>query len=331
MADISTPRRGSIAFHHRSRVPSLKASIRNWPDGHADAPRVQGFAGYKAGMTHALLQNTNTGSVTAGVEIQIPVTVVETPPIVVAGVRVYERASVGVSCLSEVWAEKPAKGLERRVPLPEKGKENWTRVEGVKKRVEEVRLIVHTQPDLVTGIPKKAPDILELRVTGGSVEQRLAFAKERLGKELKFTDFAGTGKYVDVVSVTKGKGFQGHVKRFGVKLLTHKNSKHRRMIGTLGPHFPSYVTFRVPQGGQMGCHQRTEYNKLILKYGEKGEEISPAGGFLHYGLVRNPYVLIHGSLPGPSKRLVKFRDPARPPVKSFDKIELTYVSVASRQ
>ena len=69
----------------------------------------------------------------------------------------------------------------------------------------------------------------------------------------------------DILGITRGKGFQGSVKRWGVKLLTHKNSKHRRMIGTLGPKSPGYVRPTVPQAGQMGYHQRTEYNKRILK------------------------------------------------------------------
>ncbi len=33
------------------------------------------------------------------------------------------------------------------------------------------------------------------------------------------------GDMIDTIAVTKGKGFQGHVKRWGVKLLSHKNSE----------------------------------------------------------------------------------------------------------
>ncbi|MEW5761051.1 MAG: 50S ribosomal protein L3, partial [Candidatus Thermoplasmatota archaeon] len=138
------------------------------------------------------------------------------------------------------------------------------------------------------------------------------------------------GSLVDVIAVTKGKGFEGAIKRWGVKLLFHKNSKHRRMIGTLGPHFPSYVRPTVPQAGQFGYHQRTEYNKRILKIGDKGEEITPSGGFLHYGIIRNSYVLIEGSIPGCAKRLVRLRDPARA-FGMIEKPELTYVSTSSKQ
>jgi large subunit ribosomal protein L3 len=137
---------------------------------------------------------------------------------------------------------------------------------------------------------------------------------------------------LDILAITKGKGFQGHIQRWGVKLLTHKNSKHRRMIGTAGSWHPNWIQATVPQAGQMGYHQRTEYNKRVLKIGENGDEITPSGGFPHYGIVRNSYVLIHGSIPGPTKRLISMRDAIRYKrgVK-VEKPEISYISNTSKQ
>jgi large subunit ribosomal protein L3 len=181
-------------------------------------------------------------------------------------------------------------------------------------------------------VPKKKPELIELRIGGGTINERLGYAKSILGKALKITDFTKEGEMVDVIAVTKGKGFQGTVKRWGVKLLTHKNSKHRRMIGTLGPWHPNYVMSQVPQAGQTGYHQRTEYNKRILKIGEKGDEITPDGGFLKYGIVRNNYIVIHGSIPGPAKRLVSLRDPIRREGVVVERApEITYISTESKQ
>ena len=167
---------------------------------------------------------------------------------------------------------------------------------------------------------------------GGTPEDRLSYAKSLLGKEIDIQDVIDEGDMVDIIAVTKGKGFQGHIKRWGVKLLTHKNSKHRRMIGTLGPWHPSYVRSTVPQAGQTGYHKRTEYNKRILKIGENGEEITPNGGFPHYGIIRNKYLIIHGSTPGPVKRLIKIRDAIRYTrgIK-VEKPEVTYISTTSKQ
>lgn len=103
------------------------------------------------------------------------------------------------------------------------------------------------------------------------------------------------------------------------------------MIGTQGPWNPSYVLRQVPQAGQVGCHQRTEYNKRILKIGEKPEEILPKGGFLNYGVIRNKYILIHGSIPGGVKRLVRLRDPIRVKGVFVEKPEIRYISLESKQ
>ena len=87
----------------------------------------------------------------------------------------------------------------------------------------------------------------------------------------------------------------------------------------------------IRQAGQLGYHQRTEFNKRILRISKpEDNEITPDGGFLHYGEVRNPYIIIQGSLPGPAKRLLRFRDAVRPR-SGQSAVEITYVSTASKQ
>ena len=322
-----------MAYYPRKRAKSIVPRIRTWPEIE-DGPRIQGFAGYKAGMTHVLTIDWRDHTTTAKQEIWTPVTVIEVPPMKVAGVRFYVNDIYGLKAVGEIWAENLDEELKRRfaVPKEKRGKEV--------DDFDGVRIIAYTLPKLVSGIPVKAPHIMEIRVGGGTLDARKKYAMGLLGKEIKFSDFKSEGKFVDVIAVTKGKGFQGHVKRFGVKLLTHKNSKHRRMIGTLGPWHPDWVRYTVPQAGQTGYHQRTEYNKRVVKYidfiEENGEkrlemEITPEGGFPHYGEVRNPYVLIHGSVPGPAKRIVKIRDPVRQVLEDVEKIEITYVSRSSKQ
>ena len=333
MGSAHHPRRGSMAYYHRKRAKSIVPRIRTWPEIE-DGPRIQGFAGYKAGMTHLLTIDWRKKTTTAGQEIWTPVTVIEVPPMKVAAVRFYTRDMYGLHSAGEVWAEDIDEELKKRFPMPKKSRGREP------KEFDEVRIIAYTQPKLVSGIPKKVPDIMEIRIGGGTIDARKEYAMNLLGKEIKFSDFKSEGKFVDVVAITKGKGFQGHVKRFGVKLLNHKNRKHRRMIGTLGPWHPDWVRYTVPQAGQTGYHQRTEYNKRVIKYvdlvEENGEkklamDITPEGGFLHYGEVRNPYVLIHGSVPGPAKRLVKMRDPVRQVLEDVDTIEITHVSLESKQ
>jgi large subunit ribosomal protein L3 len=89
----------------------------------------------------------------------------------------------------------------------------------------------------------------------------------------------------------------------------------------------------VAMAGQMGYHKRTEYNKKILKIGEASQvdEVNPKGGFVKYGLVKNGFVVLKGSIPGPSKRLVMLRKAVRPIGKHNDAPDITYISTASKQ
>ena len=83
----------------------------------------------------------------------------------------------------------------------------------------------------------------------------------------------------------------------------------------MGPISPAVVTYTVPRQGQRGFHQRTEYNKriLIISNSEKDSDINinPKGGFEHYGMVKNDYIIVKGSVAGVPKRLIKMRFPIR--------------------
>lgn len=323
-----------MAFSPRKRARSETPHISSWAAVEGDDPKILGFAGYKVGMSHIMAVDYRKKSTTAGQEIRMPVTIVEIPPMKVIGARGYIQDTYGLRTLTEAWEKKIDKDLERTLPIPKghNAKEAWKKMSD--HDLEEIRLLVHTQPRMVTGIPKKRPEIMEMAVGGGSLDAQIEFAKEMMGKEFTMSDFTQDGEMLDAIAVTTGYGFQGHVKRWGVKLLTHKNSKHRRMIGNLGPFSPGYVVSTVPQAGQTGYHQRTEYNKRLLKIGDNPDEINPKGGFLNYGLIRGNYALLHGSLPGPSKRLIRFRKAVRFHGKKTDAIvapEITMISQESQQ
>jgi large subunit ribosomal protein L3 len=283
-------------------------------------------------MTHAFIVDYRKRSTTAGQEVSVPVTVVEVPPLRVAGARIYETNPYGRRVVAEAWAAGFPTELARRIP-EHPASESEERERFGSAAGDEVRLIVHTQPQLITGISSKTPQIFEVRVGGEKFDARRGFALEQLGKELELTQLATEGTFLDAIAVTKGKGFQGHIKRWGVKLQPRKNSKHRRMIGTLGPHNPSFVTYRIPQAGQMGYHRRTAYNMRVLKIvaDPRKERVTPDGGFPHYGEVRSSVLVLHGSLPGPAKRLVRFRLPMRSRRVSVEKVDIRYLSTRSKQ
>nr|QNO44840.1 50S ribosomal protein L3 [Methanosarcinales archaeon ANME-2c ERB4] len=122
------------------------------------------------------------------------------------------------------------------------------------------------------------------------------------------------------------------MKRWGVQLQKGKHSRtgKKRHIGNLGPWTPHYVRRTVPLMGQTGYYQRTEFNKRIFKIGSDGTEVTPDGGFINYGIVKNGYVMIRGSVPGPSKRLIRMRPPIRGKLP-LDAPAINYISKESHQ
>ena len=336
MPKYNRPRRGSLAYSPRKRAKSPVPGYGSWPE-YTGVPTVQGFAGYKVGMTHVVMVDDHKSSPTEGKDVMVPVTVVEVPPMRVAGVRAYCEDTYGKHALTEAWTTDLDEELSRRITIP-KNHDTVAALDAIRKaigegRVTELYAITYTQPDALTGVPKKVPDLMEMRIAGGSLDDQITYAAGVLGKEVTISGNLKVGEYVDVTAVTTGKGTEGPVKRWGVQVRKRKHSRggKKRHIGNLGPWHPHHVRWQVPQMGQMGYQQRTEFNKRILKIGTNGDDITPDGGFLHYGLVRGPYVLIKGSVPGPNKRLVRIRPAIRQGEHTVRTPTINFVSAQSKQ
>jgi large subunit ribosomal protein L3 len=293
-----------------------------------------GFPTYKAGMTHTICIDNKPNSPTKGENIKISVTILETPPAKVLGIRAYHKVGYGSGALTEILAETPSQDLKRTIKLPKKvlTQEKLKDLETKLDKVSDIRLLINTQPK-EAAFGKKKPEIMEIGVGGENVKQKFDYAKSVLGKDLKIGDIFKDGELVDAHGVTKGKGFCGSVKRFGVKLLSHKSEKARRKAGTLGAWHPAKTSWRVPQHGQLGTNTRTEYNKQILKISNNKElPVNPKGGFVNYGEVKGDYLLLTGSTPGPKKRTIIITKAIRPPrLFSPQPPEISQISVKSQQ
>jgi large subunit ribosomal protein L3 len=291
-----------------------------------------GFAGYKAGLTHVFRVNDKSGSSDFGKEVACAATVIDVPPITVCAIRAYTRNPYGLQSFTEAWMKERPKDIERVLTQPknQNPEQAFKKIEENLDKIVEFRLLVATQPRLAS-VPKKRPDIMEIKVDGSTIKEQFEYAKNLLGKTVSATDIFKEGQYVDVISITKGKGFQGPVKRWGVRILQHKSRKTKRGIATLGPWHPARVQYSIPRAGQMGYHQRTEYNKRILKIGPDGSKVTPKGGFLRYGQISGTYILIDGSVPGPAKRLIRLRYPARPKRVPEEPPKIVSISLESPQ
>ncbi|MFH0977952.1 MAG: 50S ribosomal protein L3 [Candidatus Woesearchaeota archaeon] len=317
MANIRSPRRGSMQFYPRKRAKSIIPRINH----KVITAGFDEFAGYKAGMTQLMVTDNGTNSMTKGEEIVMPVTVIECPPMKVMGIRLYKN-NIAVGQMN---AEQLNKHLDKRIRMPKAKQKEQT------KDFDFLRLLVHTQPYLTT-IGQKAPDVFEVSMGAGKEEQ-LKRANELLGKEIIINNVFNEGEQLDIHSITKGKGYQGPVKRFGIGLRSHKSEKTKRGPGSLGGwSAQGHVMYRVAHAGQMGFHQRTEYNKWLLKIGTEPKKINPKGGFLHYGIIKNNYVLVKGSIGGPAKRLIIMTKAIRPRKQTPKEApSIEYISLESKQ
>ncbi len=298
MPQPHVPRHGTLQFWPRKRAKRIYARIRT-----PSLPEkgLSGFAGYKVAMTHCSLIDNRATSMTKNEEIFCPVTIIECPSLKVASVRFYKKTPSGLLLVSEILS-KPDKELERKIAIPKKTKEGIEEAEKGLENYDDLRLLVYTQPKLV-GLKKK-PELFEIAIGGKDIKEKFGYAKAVFGKEVAVKDVLKEGQHLNVYSVTKGKGFQGPVKRFGISLRQHKSEKTKRGPGSLGS-WGSPRTWTVAHAGQMGFHQRMEHNKLLVKVSDKPEEINSASGFKGYGVVKNPYLLVKGSIPGPAKRLIR--------------------------
>ena len=319
----------------RKRARYIKGRVRNWLETDGD-PHFLGFAAFKAGMTRIAYEEDQESNPFYGKELMKAVTILEAPPIVLFGVKVYEVDKYGTHAVGEVLAQDLNPYLSRKITLPKEGYDTEAKLAELEEKLNDssiVRGLFHTQPYKVKALPRKKPDIIEIPVSGGpNVNTQFEFVKNQIGEEIRVRDVLKVGTEIDVISVSKGKGTQGAVKRFGIRLQSRKNRKGKRRVGSIGPWKPKRTMYTIARSGQMGYHQRTEYNKRIMKISESPEEINPKGGFIRYGVVRNDYIMLKGSVPGPKKRLIRLREGIRAP-DTYDEGEpkITYISKQTQQ
>lgn len=310
MPQVKRPKRGSHAFYPRKKASRIYPPLETYPE--SDKPRAMAFAGYKAGMTHAMIFDNKKGSPTFGMEIQMPCTIIECPPLKVISVRAYHKTMKGDQPLSEAFAAEMPKGMDRKISVGKfKTDEKMAQLEKMVDKISIVRMIVATNP-LQTAFAKKTPEVFEIEVGGKTGKEKLDFAKSLLGKDIVASDVMKEGEVVDTIAVTIGKGTEGPVKRFHIRIQDRHAKQKRRHVGAISQQVPRKVRWQAPTAGQLGFQRRTEMNKRVIKIGE-GKDIMPKSGIHRYGVLKSSFVLLKGSVAGPKKRLIMMRASIRPP------------------
>ena len=299
----STPRRGSLQYYPIRKSKRPYNTVNNFKD--LEKGEIGGFAGYKAGMIQLVYIDSNKSSPTFKMEVMTNATVIECPPLLVCAVRFYNN---GIT-VGESWGTNINKYVQRKV----KFKENNKSVDDFKGKANDLRLLVATQPWSI-GLKKK-PEIFELAV-GGNFDDKLETAKNFLSKSIEVSSVIKDGTFVDVGAITKGKGFQGSVKRYGVKIYPVHASKSRRKAGNLGAETMAKVQYTVPQHGRLGFNSRVEYNKFVFKVVKDPQEVNIPSGYKNYGNLKGNAIVLKGSVPGSASRLIIMRKAIRPTRKA---------------
>jgi len=332
--------------------------------------------GYKAGCTHILREVTKPGSKLHKKETVEPVTIIETPPMIVCGLVGYIQTAHGTRTLTSIWSAHLSESCKRRFYKNwyKSKKKAYTKyaervsVDGNKDMAREmnrmkryctvIRVIAHTQIRKI-GLRQKRAHIMEIQINGGSIADKVQWGYELFEKKVPVDSVFSQDDMLDVIGVTKGKGFEGVITRWGTATLPRKTHRGLRKVACIGAWHPARVRYTIPRAGQMGYHHRTEVNKKVYrigraplggdeKEGEKKEKkihwnastdvdlslknITPLGGFPHYGVVDEDYVMLKGGVMGPKKRVITLRKSLFPVYKraAVEVIKLKFIDTSSK-
>jgi len=221
-------------------------------------------------------------------------------------------------------------------------------VERLKKFCKVIRVVVHTQIKKIK-IGQKKAHVMEIQVNGGNIGQKVDYAVSLLEKTVPVNQVFKKDENIDIIGVSKGKGFEGATTRWGVRKLPRKTRKGLRKVGCIGAWHPARIRYTIPRAGQHGYHHRTERNKKIYRIGksaltEEGKsnatteadvtkkQITPLGGFPHYGTVREDYIMVKGGTVGVKKRVLTLRKALHNPATraGLEVIDLKFIDTSSK-
>ncbi|OAF70796.1 hypothetical protein A3Q56_01487 [Intoshia linei] len=298
------------------------------------------------------------------------VTVIETPPMVIVGIVGYYETPNGLKSMKTIMAEHLSDGCRRRFYsnwLKSKKKsyskysKKYQSPEGLSdvehnydklsKYCSVIRVLAHSQMKLI-GLRQKKDNIMEVQLNGGTIVDKVKWARKMMERNVNVGQVFQQNEMVDLCGVTKGHGFKGVVSRWHVTKLPRKTHKGLRKVACIGAWHPSRVAFSVARAGQKGYHHRTEINKKIYKIGQgykvvdgkidtnnastefdlTEKSITPMGGFPHYGVVKNDFILLKGCTMGCRKRVLTLRKSLNPPVtpSALEKVNLKFIDTSSK-
>ncbi|KAK1347745.1 ribosomal protein L3 [Hamiltosporidium tvaerminnensis] len=358
---FEAPRHGSLGFCPRRRAKNIRPPVSSFPtDTLSKKPHLTAFLAFKAGMSHVVrmteksVLKRSVATVTSS-EVLDAVTYIESPPMVGFGLVGYKNTIYGLKrtgcVLSQHLSESVHRRMTRNFYRYRTSKNSHTlknnpnnlseEIQKIKENSDSIRILVHTQVEKIPNLKTKKANIAEIQINGGNIQEKVEFVLSKMEKEIKVEEVFETQESIDVIGVTKGKGFEGVTKRFGTRILPRKTRKGIRKVACIGAWHPAGVLSTVPRAGQMGFHRRTMTNLQVYMIGNGHKEfnteydltvkgINPMGGFPHYGNINNDFVMVKGSIMGPRKRVVVLRKSLSKEKPKLENVILKFVDTSSK-
>ncbi|KAK1323858.1 60S ribosomal protein L3 [Acorus calamus] len=297
----------------------LVDSVKSFPkDDPSKPPKLTAFLGYKAGMTHIVREVEKPGSKLHKKETCEAVTIIETPPMIVVGVVGYLKTPHGLRSFKTVWAQHLSEEVRRRFY------KNWYRSKkkaftkySKKYETEEGKKEIHAELEKMKkycsiirirkmkGLKQKKAHLMEIQVNGGTVAEKVDYAYKFFEKQVPVDAIFQKDEMIDIIGVTKSKGYEGVVTRWGVTHLPRKTHRGLRKVACI-----------------VKALHKTSTEK----------DVTPMGGFPHYGIVKDDYILIKGCCVGPKKRVVTLRQSLLKQTSrlALEEIKLKFIDTSSK-
>jgi len=150
--------------------------------------------------------------------------------------------------------------------------------------------VIEVEPNTVTQVKTKEKDGYEaVQVSVGKKKRETKINQQQnVGDKLTVSIFS-EGDIVKVSGVSKGKGFQGVVKRHGFSGMPFSHGHHHvlRHAGSIGQRFPQHTLKGMRMAGRMGGVKATTRGLKVVKID-----------------VENNLIAVKGAVPGNKKSIV---------------------------
>ncbi|CAL9238399.1 unnamed protein product [Arabidopsis halleri] len=144
-------------------------------------------------------------------------------------------------------------------------------------------------------IKQKKAHLNEIQINGGDVAKKVDYAYSFFEKQVSIDAVFSKAEMIDIIGVTKEKVL-------GIQLESHTQWLELGKTDT-GYHHRTGINKKVYKIGKIG----QESHSSMTEFDRTKKELIPMGGFPHYGVVKEVYLMVKGCVVGPKKRVLSLK------------------------